>query len=971
MSYQPVDSADSASKQPIPRTSLQSVSLDNVETSHTSNKNSYEEDDDDDLKPSLAYENMHKQAKMLSNTQSSKYSNSIDDHDNHDSDIGLDDFEQGHDHDHDQDDDDHQLLVGATEKQKPFFQQSKSSRCMIISIVTALLVTGIVLVGALFMHTNSASTSSTQFTNSSSTSSAASSSKPSLHSPPSANSSNDPGFGSPAVDPAKRLFLMQDWRSGSLHPTFESIEWVSPFPGNNSVVQLLEDTNEGYVLVDYPDRSKNITMLESSQRVFSYNQSLFIISSFTLSPDRKRGLITTNVKRNYRHSTFANYFIYNVQSKKIVPLKPDHGKDFISLAKWSPLGDKIAFIQDNNIFVRIFKDDANGDGSTDEIKQITQDGGTEIFYGRPDWVYEEEVFASDTAMWWSPKGDYLAYLRTNDSSVQEFPIPFFVQNTQPGKHPYPILKNIKYPKPGSANPIVDLLLLDANSYESFQVPVEENEKNDNEKLITEVVWTGDHHVIMRMSNREASLLKVGVIDAKARTGNISRVVDASKDGGWFEISQNTRFVPADSSKGRDQDGYIDMNVIEGYNHLVYYSPINATEPKAVLTKGEWEVDDDQVAFNPNTNKVYFISTRKSSVERHVYSVNLDGSDLKAITNETEDGWYSASFSPNSRFAIINYKGPKVPWQVVLDLEAEDVWKSAVKLAQNEKIQAMISNYHLPEQIYSQVEVGVDEKNNKILANAVEYRPPNFNESLKYPVLFYVYGGPVSQLVQKTFSFGFPQIVASSLNSIVVTVDGRGTGFRGRAYRNVIREHLGRYETKDQIGAAKHWASLKYVDPERIAIWGWSYGGFTTLKTLETDGGETFKYGMAVAPVTDWRFYDSIYAERYMRLPGDEHNAKGYEEAAITNVRQMAQNKRFLIMHGTGDDNVHFQNTLTLLDKLDIDGIENYDMHVFPDSDHSIYYHNANKVIYDKLLHWIGDAFSGKFLNFLKKRSEIP
>lgn len=774
-----------------------------------------------------------------------------------------------------------------------------------------------------------------------------------------------PGYGSPEVDSSKKLFSMKDWRNGVLRPSFEQLEWVAPAPGGETAVHLIEDGKDGFVLVNWPDRSNRTVLFDSSQRSFSFNKSFYLVSQFVLSPDRKHAVLIANIRKNYRHSTFASYFLYDIESKEISTLNTANPSDSIAVAAWSPLADKIAFVQDNNLYVRVLKN-----GTNDEIKQITTDGGSEIFYGRPDWVYEEEVFGSDIAMWWSPKGDYLAYLRTNDSAVEEFPIPYFVQKNPPSKHPYPQLSNIKYPKPGTPNPIVDLLLLETASFESYHVPVEEKE-TDPEKLITEVVWTGDRKVIMRITDRESSLLKVGVIDAEKRVGNVSRTVDAAKDGGWFEISQNTHFVPSDSQHGRSEDGYIDMNVIDGYNHLVYYSPVDAATPKAVLTRGEWEVDDAQVAFNPRTNRVYFISTKKSSVERHVYSVNLDGSDLKALTNDSADGWYSASFSPDSRYALIGYKGPDVPWQVVLDLEADDVWGSAIKLSQNDHLKKKAEDFHLPQQVYSQVKVGVDKNNKDVLANAVEYRPPNFNTSLKYPVLFYVYGGPVSQLVQKTFAYSFPHVVASTLNAIVVTVDGRGTGFRGRAFRNVVREHLGRYEAQDQIAAARDWASREYVDPTRLAIWGWSYGGFMTLKTLETDGGDVFRYGMAVAPVTDWRFYDSVYTERYMRLPGKAHNGKGYDESAISNVNKIAQNTRFLIMHGTGDDNVHFQHTLTLLDKFDLAGVENYDVHVFPDSDHSIYYHGANTIVYDKLVHWISDAFSGKFLHFLKKRNHLP
>jgi len=211
-------------------------------------------------------------------------------------------------------------------------------------------------------------------------------------------------------------------------------------------------------------------------------------------------------------------------------------------------------------------------------------------------------------------------------------------------------------------------------------------------------------------------------------------------------------------------------------------------------------------------------------------------------------------------------------------------------------------------------------------------------------------------------------MASNLGYIVVTVDGRGTGFSGRALRCAIRGNIGYWESHDQIAAAKIWAAKPYVDADRIAIWGWSYGGFLTLKTLEMDAGQTFKYGMAVAPVTDWRFYDSVYTERYMHMP--QHNENGYDNASISNMKALGSNVRFLVMHGVADDNVHTQSSWTLLDKLDLAGVSNYDFHAFPDSDHSIYFHNANKMVYGRLNNWLINAFNGEWLKTANPRPVV-
>jgi dipeptidyl aminopeptidase B len=261
---------------------------------------------------------------------------------------------------------------------------------------------------------------------------------------------------------------------------------------------------------------------------------------------------------------------------------------------------------------------------------------------------------------------------------------------------------------------------------------------------------------------------------------------------------------------------------------------------------------------------------------------------------------------------------------------------------NDELADKAKKHALPVMVYGTVDVdGVE-------LNYVERRPPHFDETKQYPVLFQQYSGPGSQTVSKQFAVNFQSFIAAGLGYVCVTVDGRGTGYMGRRNRVLVRGNLGHWEAHDQVAAAQIWAAKPYVDAKRLAIWGWSFGGFTTLKTLELDAGRTFRYGMAVAPVTDWRFYDSIYTERYMSTP--QLNPGGYEQSTVSNVTALAQNVRFLLIHGVADDNVHMQNSLTLLDKLDLASVENYDVHVFPDSDHGIYFHNANKIVYDSESH---------------------
>ncbi|KAH0069128.1 putative dipeptidyl-aminopeptidase B, partial [Aureobasidium melanogenum] len=498
---------------------------------------------------------------------------------------------------------------------------------------------------------------------------------------------------------------------------------------------------------------------------------------------------------------------------------------------------------------------------------ITTDGGAQLFYGVPDWVYEEEVFSSNKATWWSGDGKYLAFLRTDEAAVPEYPVQYFFsrpsgQQPKPGEENYPEVRKIKYPKAGAPMSVVTLQLYDIAKGQVFTVPIQ-GDFEDKDRLITEVTWAGrSGKVIIRETNRESDVLKVVLIDAERREGKTVREMDVNAiDGGWFEVSQTTTYVPSDPANGREHEGYIDTVIHDGYDHLAYFTPLENPEP-IMLTKGKWEVVDAPSALDLKNNLVYFVATKKSSIERHIYSVKLDASDLKPITDDSEVGYYSGSFSKGGGYLLLTNKGPGIPWQKVLNTPSNSD-KLEMTIEENKPLRELVTKTELPIQIYQTINVdGFD-------LNLVERRPPHFDERKKYPVLFFLYNGPASQQVDRTFHLDFQSYVASSLGYIVVTLDGRGTGHLGRATRCIVRGNLGHYEAHDQIAAAKMWAAKKYVDAERIAIWGWSYGGFMTLKTLEQDAGRTFKYGMAVAPVTDWRYYDSIYTERYMHTP--QHN----------------------------------------------------------------------------------------------------
>ncbi|KAL2161631.1 hypothetical protein VTH06DRAFT_8193 [Thermothelomyces fergusii] len=739
-------------------------------------------------------------------------------------------------------------------------------------------------------------------------------------------------------------------------PDVRSIEWIAGPDGEDGlllekgegkdflVVKDIRAQNGAGDAADAPESGSRTLIKEAT---FEYGQKRYSVGKTVPSRDLQKVLVATNEKSNWRHSSYAAYWIFDVKAQTAEPLVPGEPDARLQLAWWSPTSDAVAFTRDNNLYLRKV--------GSDSVIQITEDGGSEVFNGVPDWVYEEEVFSGPSATWWSEDGSYIAFLRTNETGVPEYPVQYFLSRPsgtepKPGEELYPEVRNIKYPKAGAHNPVVELKFYDVARDEVFSVDTSGGFADDD-RLITEVVWAGGQ-VLVKETNRVSDVMRVVLVDVAARTGKAVRTTDVKAlDGGWFEITHQTKYIPADPSKGRDHDGYIDLIIHGDGNHLAYFTPLDNPEP-VMLTSGDWEVVDSPYAVDLDNNVVYFVATKESSIQRHVYQVGLTGDGLAPVSDTSSEGYYTASFSVRGGYALLTYQGPGIPWQKVISTPSNPRRYEYV-VEENQDLAEKAKKHELPIKIYGTINVGGVE------LNYVERRPPHFDASKKYPVLFYQYSGPGSQTVSKRFLVDFQSYVAAGLGYICVTVDGRGTGYIGRKNRVLIRGNLGHWESHDQIAAAKIWAGKEYVDETRLAIWGWSFGGYNTLKTLEQDGGQTFRYGMAVAPVTDWRFYDSIYTERYMLTP--QANEEGYAASAISNTTALSQNVRFLIMHGVADDNVHFQNSLTLLDKLDLAKVENYDVHVFPDSDHSIYFHGANRIVYDKLTNWLINAFNGEWL----------
>ncbi|GKU19109.1 unnamed protein product [Fusarium langsethiae] len=735
-------------------------------------------------------------------------------------------------------------------------------------------------------------------------------------------------LGALAVDPPRKphqptgegdrlLTFNETSPSAKLRPSTLSVDWSSAGGDGNYIV--LSDDGD-LVLEDI--------LSEKTTKFVTADKLPKDLHEYWISGDAKKVLVASNYTKQYRYSYFADYFVLDVESGESEPLVENQVGD-IQYAQFAPNGDAVAFVRDNDLFIR---------GSDGKVDQITSDGGPDMFHGVPDWVYEEEIYGGRSALWWSPDSKFIAFLSFNETGVGTFTIPYYMDNEKVAPT-YPRELDLRYPKVGSKNPTVELNILDVSEGEYKPVPVEAFEPE--ELIIGEVAWvTKDHSaLIFRAFNRVQDQDAHVVVNPETLESNTVRERDGSD--GWLEHTLSISFVGPLGSSG-DETYYVDVNDQDGWNHIYLY-PVAGGEA-IQLTSGEWEVS---TILHIDTAKklVYFQASKRHSTERHVYKVSWETKKLTALVDETVPGYWSASFSSSGGYYILHYQGPDVPYQELYTSNSTS--KPVRTLVDNKQFYKNITEYNLPNITY----FGLEHPDGYTL-NVMQQLPPNFNSSHKYPVLFTPYGGPNSQRVAKSFqALNWKQYISSDpeLQYVVYTVDNRGTAMRGRKYRSMVTSQLGKLEPLDQIWAAEQFASMfDYVDSEKIGMWGWSYGGYLTAKTIEADSG-VFSFGLITAPVSDWSFYDSMYTERYMKTL--DENEKGYLETAVHDVSGFKNIAgQFSVLHGTGDDNVHYQHAAAMIDLLVGSGVspEKMKMFAFTDSDHSIVYNGASVWIYKYL-----------------------
>ena len=610
-------------------------------------------------------------------------------------------------------------------------------------------------------------------------------------------------------------------------------------------------------------------------------------SDYWISPSGQKILFKTDARRVWRHFDDAKYFVFDIQSQNMTAVRD--GNERIRHVKLSPDETLAGYVFGNNIYVKNLK--------TGKIIQLTGDGSDTILNGLADWVYEEEFGQADR--WrWSPDGKKIAFCRSDQKDV-----PFFSWMEYDGK--YGGVRSVRYPKAGQKNSVVTVGVYHLNSGKTVWMEL----GSETDQYIPRIQWApdGETLIIWRMNRLQN---KLELLRADVTSGD-SKTFLTETDSCWVDVVDHLIFL---------DDGYSFLWTSEqdGYRHIYYYD----LDGKLIkqLTHGKWEVG--QVYGVDETNGwVYFSGNRGNMRERHLFRVNLQGKTLKKLT--VEPGSHSADFAPDFSVFIHTYSNIFISPQTVLARAGGHTMRQLVK----NEIEAL-KEYDLayPEFISFTTSDGV-----KLSAKII--KPVDFDPAKKYPVLIYGYSGPASQLVHNSWGRTTSNLWYTLLTQkgyVIFTVDQRGTGGRGKAFKNLAYGDIGKYMIKDHIEAVKYLSSLPYVDSQRIGIWGWSGGGYLTLMAM-TKASDYFKAGIAVAPVSDFRLYDSIWSERYMGLPQD--NKAGYDStSALTYTDRYIGG--LLVVHGLSDDNVHAQNTMQFIEKLQA-AAKPFQIMVYPGKNHSM------------------------------------
>lgn len=688
---------------------------------------------------------------------------------------------------------------------------------------------------------------------------------------------------------------LKDITGGAFAP--EYLRTITPLNDGETYAQISQDGNQ-IVAFAYKTGKQTAVLFDVNNTV---GERIERFEDYIMSPDGKKMLIQTNSKRIYRRSFTADYYIYTIDTRRLERLS-DNGPQQAPV--WSQDGWQVAFVRDNNIYlVKLLYDNAES--------QVTKDGRkNEVINGIPDWVYEEE-FGFNSALAFNADGTMLCWVRFDETKVPEFSLETYKglkpENTQyavyPGAYAY------KYPKAGEQNSTVSVYSYDIKSHQTRQLDVPMPADGYIPRL--KATASADRMIVYTMNRHQDELCLYGVnprstVSQLLIKESVPKYVSENVVSGIL-ITPNNIILPSDR---------------DGMMQLYLYSITGTLQRKLTNARnGVTEV----YGYDESTGNVYYQAAGQDALNREVYMTQKNG---KTQLLTPDRGWNSATFSTNFRYFINQWSDADTPYRYTI---CNNQGKNICQLVDNKQLINKLSTYNLPKKEFFKFTTseGVE-------LNGVMMKPADFNPAKKYPVVMWQYSGPGSQQVKNAWTIGsmgnggLYDAYLTQRGFIVVCVDGRGTGARGADFEKCTYKNIGKLEARDQVETALWLGKQQYVDADNIGIWGWSYGGFCTLMSM-SEGRPVFKAGVAVAPPTSWRYYDSVYTERFMQTP--QENPTGYDDNPIARADKL--HGALLLCHGLADDNVHPQNTFEYTEAL-VQADKDFRMNVYTNRNHSIY-----------------------------------
>lgn len=687
----------------------------------------------------------------------------------------------------------------------------------------------------------------------------------------------------------KSITLEDIWKNGTFGA--KGVSGFVPLKDGKTYCRKISTKTGGQFVVKYSYETGNAvdTLIHNGRIAKTNGLKSFQFDGFQFNSAETQAILTNESEQIYRHSSAAKAYVLDMATSKIASVADTK----IMYPNFDPTGKFVAYVYENNLYVKDLK--------KNKAKAITKDGKrNSIINGAVDWVYEEE-FSMSTGYQWNDDGSAIAYYKFDETNVTEYSMSMY-------EGLYPSVTTFKYPKAGEANSKVDVFVYTVKGGKSKKMET----GSENDQYLPRIKWTKNSTLLsIQRLNRLQNKWEILLADTK--TGK-TRVSHEETDKYYIDITDDLDYLPG---------GELMLMTSErdGYRHIYLHK---AEGPEIMqTTKGNWDVADI-LGYNETTKQVYYSSFETSPLEKHIFKIDLDGKNKMDLT--AMSGMHSAAFSADFSYFLHTTSSINTPAVISICNSSGAVLRV---LEDNKALTTKMQEYKISTAEFGQLPI-----ENDIKLNYWMIKPKDFDPNKKYPLLMFVYGGPGSQQVLNSWggaNYWWHQMLANEKGYIVACVDNRGTGARGAEFKKMTYKQLGKYESDDQISAAMYFGSQSYIDATRIGIWGWSYGGFMSSTCL-TKGADVFKAAIAVAPVTNWRFYDNIYTERYMQLPKD--NADGYDSNSPINMVEKLKGK-YLLVHGTGDDNVHFQNSVEMVEKM-VEQNRPFQSAYYPNKNHGIY-----------------------------------